>query len=556
MAYITGFNFISASLEDQKKFRGTLEYMGVKSQKLSGILSLDLVAADLGYNYLRPDFTWYWSPKNKKLYQVYRTTELVIEEVSDIDAKWMGKYWDMVVRMCPENPRHGILDNIFLPKEKVREEGIEQFLPQDCEAVVQPKLEGDNLVFNRFFLSIGKGTDGVTNRGESYTFPSTIPYPLSTCVELCGEQFNQVEIEAIVSDTDITCVQIRRTPTPVAPQGEARGKWQGFNFNGESIENYRIIEDLDDLAELESLEERTVLIHIEGSLNSHAAAWAREKGFPYIIVESEEEALELIKKKTKLYSSGVMVDTKPYKQRKYRSYAFPKYFKLGREFGQVYDLPVNLELIEKWTVASVLFLMSYLSGWPHNKKASFIAGLSASILPRIAIMLCVGEARHQNHMYSGNVATPILNDLIVNPASGLLFPESTEGRRSLYYHYLPRSSDVNQIKLASELEQLFVLNKWEKGYGGRAWGKIARLARQCLTSKTNSHLKGYLNKLINAVHNGGWFLNKVTLGQYFDAIAEPKNNFLNYVTAISLAFELAQNITLLEEKGGNYVKKL
>jgi len=556
MSYDTGFYFISASPGDQKKFRNTLEYMEVKSQKLSGILSLDLVAADLGHSYLSPDFTWYWSPKNRKLYEVYKTDNLLISEVPDIKAKWMGTYHDVLIRICPEKPRHGILDNIFIPKEKLREKGIKKFLPPDYEAVVQPKLEGDNVVFNKFTLSIGRGTDGVTNKGESYTFPGGIFYPITTCIKLCAECLDQVEIEAIVKKGDITCVQIRRTPSPISPQGEAKGKWQGFNFNGERIEKYKIIEDLDDLAEIECLETKTVLIHVEGSLNSHAAAWAREKGFPYLIVESEEEALDLIKKKVKLYSNGVMVDTKPYKERKHRSYAFPTYFKLGREFGMVYDLPIDLELIGRWTVTSVLFLMSYLSGWPHSKKGAFIAGLASDILPRIAIMLCVGEARHQNHIYSNNVDTPILDELIVNPANGLLFPESLEGRKSLYYHYLPRSSDIDQIKLASELEQLFVLNRWEKGYGGRAWGKIARLAKRCLASRTNAQFKSYLNKLINAVHNGGWFLDKVTLRHYFDAIAEPKCNFINYIQAVNLAFDLVQKIVLLEEKGGNYVKKL
>jgi len=539
------------------EFLEELKEKGFKSQKLIGIVAIKCkdLQLFLPEGIYCPPTAFYNGKQVYLLREPYNPwgglPKMAPAAWEDVVAEVFNYHNEAVIRACPETPRHGVLPNVIVEREDW--DKLYALMPP-CEAVIQPFLKDtNNVVANDKFMSIGLGHDGATNRSPTtLSFPFKLNYRLRNTVSLAGEDVDNTELEFLIDQyMGVYLVQIRRAASAPYVPICGRGKWQGFGFNGEPLSPYILIEGLEGLEEIENLQERTAIVHIGGSFNSHAAAWARQKNFPYLILD-DEKSLDDVLKARKLYSNGFMVDTRPYKEPKRKSYSFPEIFRLGARCGEIY-FPTTLQKVKDWVEGGTLLFMSYASGWPHNKKAVFAAGIYAKIIPKIAIMLCLGEARHKTRR-SHRHKYPLVQEFLKED-----FPANSSGRIKLYNHFIFISDKLGSpdyLNLASELENMFFQETWEESYGGKRWGRITSLAKKALKAQTNSAIINSVNLLVNALHNSNWFLDKLVDIAYFNAIACPENNTQHYFLAANTALGLVNRIHLIERKGESYEKKI
>lgn len=570
------FNLSSYNYHEQEseKLFKLAQDLGLKSQKALGILAISITHA--GYTFTNEygvhcPRVMIYSPVKGEIVEFLvkpaggHNLSIQLPPLTK-EALTRTTYGRIMVRVCPVTPRHGILENEIIPVPTLTihelTKTVQEMHSEDVDIVIQPYLTGNNVVADRNRLTIGLGHDGVTNsKGRTISLPFGIPMQTRKVIQLAGEDPDNVELEYIITPLKaIEWVQIRRSrPNPSATSLE--GKWQGLNFEGGiNLREYRAIQvlGLDDLAQVEALDpsEKVIIIHEGGSLNSHAAAWAREKGVPYLVMRYSDYHRLWQKGKT-LYGQGVMVDDKPYGIKKRTSkYAFPKIFLKGKQAG--YLLPLYYR--DAWTIGELLegmllLGMSYASGWPHDRLGAFLSGMAVNTVARTALALCFGESRHRTQILDKNYESEYLDRLLFDVERQAYILESTGGRSAAYQRLnkvFDAAGPEEWDKLAVEIIRNFLLNRWHQGYGGRKWGEIARLARAVLSYKTPTRTLSSFNKLVNAMHNGGWFMNKVINEDTFHAISKPTQYLATYFRTCNRIIEIIENIKILEERRKGY----
>jgi hypothetical protein len=405
---------------------------------------------------------------------------------SSADVKSYGSVYPRFARPCPVIPRHGFIESRTVKNQKEVIKLIKEVKKEDAEGeiILGPHLP--NVKYNAVFvdsgnLSIGFGNAGATGGVKSVSFP-VVPQVLNNVIRQSAGLTEQsaVFVEAVYDHAWIL-TQLRGGPKIESSK----------DFVPRRMEVSRVVKPHDDLlkweSEVKSFKCGTVVYGNGHTLASHAAIHCALNNVPFITSHKPIKGEILTPKNSK------------------RSLLNRNQFRRGVRAG--------LELCkDKGSILQInkmfLFSVCVLHNWNYLKaspEADWILGAASIILGKIASTLAHGEMRNQDG----------------DPPS----------RRFVYHKTMARG--IEPIYELPEMFENFMNGTWTSGFGGFAWATCAWYSHLLCRTIINIHnrknknvapkevseLVGAINKIVNIVHNGGWWLDKIAIEEDMNQIA-------------------------------------
>ena len=472
------------------------------------------------------------------------------------------KNGDVFLRSCPKDPRPGVLENLLVQCKpgpmptKPALEFIKKMmeLEPDGAIVIQkffrPSVSG---VIHNGIATFGLGHDGVTaGRGKTITASSIGFSTIKENVKALGYTLQDHEIEIVDNGKGWVPVQIRKSVVndndhggvvPIAP-----GCYFGFSpHESKRILDFDFVRIVDSEHEDLSLAERifssyssVLIIQRGGNPLSHWRGQALAYGFAYVAVpedfkpgflDSAEDyylfITEASKNNIKIsdealpsdHGTGAKVVHKDFQDDFFVGVNLGLSLKMSTEFGKLYHDHFAL-----W-----VFFMEFVNGGNINKDTALLAGVFSGVMLRLVFLLCSGEVRHAAPLFGfrGYVIPGITEALIPDirqdgcwgsASNSFVNGFASDGfpRQSLYNAYGDHSfSGKESLATAARLliawEMVFRSRGWGGSMGGKKWAAICAMARSFLYSILSRKIDKVIpegNRLLNAVHNGGWAFNK------------------------------------------------
>ena len=412
---------------------------------------------------------------------------------------WLGEV-KVFARPCPIRPRHGFVESRPLRGTKAEvevklKELFTEVLEADPEAemILMPPIEAEfSGIITPSVMVVGPGHDGATAGRGAITIPvaSNPEFFFSKSeLEAAGvvgtPYFEFVYGKPSTGHTALYLTQLR--------DGPAVGAQDDYIPPGRTIVKRVIrITGNEDLLEFERLVKRLtpgdVIYHPGGSVASHYGVHCVVNQVPYI-TSYEPKPGETLK------AAKVRHDLK----------LLARYIaKFGRSKP---ELP-RLEVMGKRLLAAF--------GVVHGAGAMLAAGIDERTAPLIAWALVeivraataasMGELRYMRNV--DGVWTLDGFDRLVK------MRERDSIYRRAYRYKLEQMIRALRIAVAA-----FWIPPWPDNYGGPKWAKSSAMAlavavplARFTSTLSERDLKVALeaaNRLVNAVHNGGWYLNKI-----------------------------------------------
>jgi hypothetical protein len=429
------------------------------------------------------------------------------------------------VRACPVTPRHGILESrrvtnrcssIIKATRQIGRAMLENGEP-DGEIVIQPFIEAtSNIVWFEGACIVGPGHDGVT---AGHSPQITIPFGAPSILESAQAELGleNAEAEFVCDAKRVVCTQIRAANGHFKVEPRPVGAHPGFSLKPIHTKTADVLEvrGTEDLAKIEkwsTSNPEVLIVHYGGSIGSHAAAWARGKGYAFVALPETGVALpEWLYER----SRGWMVssDTEPGGEAlPFEVEWFEDSFRKGLHRCMTSRLDARAAL------SAAIVAMNYASGVASSPESAEVSGYFAGALLRSCVAICLGEARHSYRQITSNWRNDnreaynsiitALND--INIANG-------GERESVYTDIFSQS--INPLQALRLAYAAHGTPKWAESFGGKKWANIAVAGYRLALAIEHEGLRSILdamNALTNVVHNNGWAFNKLIDKSIFD----------------------------------------
>lgn len=427
-------------------------------------------------------------------------------------------------RPCPLNPAHGFVDSRPIHSERELRDLYKDVKKADPDGEVILARAYHDVAKNFIFvddglLSVGNGNDGATNGSGSISFPVCPDKVSKEIKNTAGIKANDsVYMEGVYakSHSDSSSykwrlVQLRGGPEMVVGSPD---------FVPESVEVKKIVRPHDDLLawakEVEAFEPGTV-VHGKGhTLASHAAVHCILHGVPFVTTYEPKVGTKL-----KVTEEGPA----------------PKISR--KDFRKGVQAAMKSDLYDMKPRQMLYFTFSVLHNWAYLRKsehASWLLGAASASLSSICTALVLGEYRHAR-----SVRKP---------------------SRNVIYKRALSSEGMKQIpKLTESVRSFCFGNNWASGYGGIKWGicnhytiKLYREVSRMYNGKTltvsdkdTTSMIDSFNSLVNLVHNGGWWFNKIADKSDMDFCSETPG--LAAAASAHVYYDMAEKVGKIKKVG-------
>ena len=416
-----------------------------------------------------------------------RTLEHQIFRIEDVKpAHLIGKF----ARPCPMTPRHGFVDSRLISTPEEAEKIIAETRAADpqAEIIAMPLYDAVcSGIWTPGLLTVGGGTDGATQGAKALQIPTLGDvYPWKSS---CASSFALSERDHVRLLTDAAITQ--------APYVEILWKNEGFpkpvqlrdgpklpqevNYIPKEVTVSHIIRAEGDLLEWEtrmkSVNPGTVVYHPGGSLASHYAIHCILNEVP-VLIDRKPVKGETLKAESKVRE--VQIDG----------------LRAGFFYAQYWEIDMPS------AVRMMMAATHNISLW--KGRCDFLLGLGMGCAYRLTVIAGLGEFRHAKRSQKG----------------------SKKSRDTVYNCYWKRPlQGITETRIRMALESFADPEQWsgDLSFGGRKWYEFLKWAplihNQLLEGKANEALES-LNKVTNAVHNGGWGFNKFVNNEEFDETSQ------------------------------------
>jgi hypothetical protein len=388
-------------------------------------------------------------------------------------------------RPCPVDPAHGFVDSQKVSSREELAQMFEDVMVADPNGEIilgrSYKDVSSSLIFvDDGLLCIGPSNDGATSGHSSMSFP-VCPDKVAPGVKKSAgiKPEDSVYMEGIYAKSDSgsnyhwRLVQLRGGPEMIVGSDD---------FVPKAIKVETVVKPHDDLLgwakDVEGFAPGTVVYGNGHTMASHAAVHCILHNVPFVTTY-EPQVGETLK--------VTETDAKP---------------KISREdFRKGAHVALKSDLWGMGSLRILYFSFSVLHNWAYLRKsehASWLLGAASASLASLCSALVLGEYRH---------------------AKSARRPH----RDTVYKRAMGTTSLKQLVKLPEAFRSFCYANNWNGGYGGMKWGvcthytiKLYRALTNVYNGKSKSvsdaqavQLLEAFNRLVNLVHNGGWWFNKV-----------------------------------------------
>lgn len=380
-------------------------------------------------------------------------------------------------RPCPIRPRHGFVESRCLAsmeEAKALWDELERADPEG-ELMLTPFLRAQyNAIFAPGLVVVGPGHDGATSGRNAISLPLPSSWVDESKMAGLIAPGEVPYIEGVLTEGGWVLTQYRSGPPPTA------GDYIPERVKVERV--VRVDEGMD-LLEWEglvkSLGKGAVVYHPGGSTASHYGVHCIACGVPYLT--SREPRV------------GEVLEPTNVGWGRRESDALAEAIREAFERGDIEDdlLPLSLALVHS--------IGAYVADNP-SEEAIKLLGWAIVYLARACAGASLGELRYSPRRCRLPVDVP------------------ADGDRDDIYADALKFGVVDTIRYLAIAKEDFSSGGWPRGYGGRRWANASSLALSYvrgivsfLNRPSRRALGGLMqkaNRLLHAVHNNGWYLNK------------------------------------------------
>jgi hypothetical protein len=406
--------------------------------------------------------------------------------------------YPLFARPAPVRPRHGFVESRVVKSHQELLSLFERVKEVDPEGglILMYPLRADwNSIITPSGVAVGPGNDGATSGKGAYTIPSPSSFSWLHQGTFANAGVSTPYIEVVGKEGEGGyIVQLRDGPS-LAPG-------QDFIPREVRVEKVIVLRGDEDLLDWERAcavlrqEEGAVVYHPGGAVSSHYGVHCVLNGIPY--VTSHEPKVGSRLKPTAAYRWS----RKDFREVAERVPLYP-YFPLKGK--TTHSVPLAFAVVHS--------LGSFLASPPNEAVYRLIAWALAALV-KASAMASVGELRYIPSNYRSKVP-PEWEDILwyFNGEEGL-----EPANRFDCYEGLEDWSLDEYGRALGVAYRLFAEVPWPHAYGGQSWAKSTRLAlrlyqalRDFVERPTRARLRKageMANRLVNAVHNNGWYLDK------------------------------------------------
>lgn len=492
----------------------------MKTQKAKGILE------GLPYFFAKAKFSEHVIKEEGASYgyKLIDSEDAIDRYLKNLDCDYDSSRFPRFARPCPLNPAHGFVDSRRINNEKELRDLYKEVKEADPDGELILARAYHDVAKNFIFvddglLSVGNGNDGATNGTGSISFP-VCPDKVSNKIKLKSgiKEDQSVYMEGVYAKSHITSenykwrlVQLRGGPEMVVGSPD---------FIPEAVTVKKVVRPHDDLLawakEVEAFTPGTV-VHGNGhTLASHAAVHCILHNVPFVTTFEPKVGNTL-----KVTEDGPA----------------PKICR--EDFRKGVHAAMKSDLYKMKSRKVLYFAFSVLHNWAYLRKsehASWLLGAASASLSSLCTALVLGEYRHARSVRKPN------RDTIYKRAL------NTEG--------------IKQIpKLTESVRSFCFGNNWASGYGGIKWGvcnhytiklyrEVSRMYNGkslTVSDKDATKMMDVFNSLVNLVHNGGWWFNKIAEKPDMDFCS--KHPGLAAACSAEIYFDLAERVGKIKKVG-------
>jgi hypothetical protein len=416
--------------------------------------------------------------------------------------------YPLFARPAPVRPRHGFVESRVVRTHQellALFERVKEVDPEGGLIVMRPIRADWNAIITPSGVVVGPGNDGATSGKGAYTIPSPSSLSWLPPGTLANAGVSTPYIEVVGErDEGGHIVQLRDGP-PLAPG-------QDFIPREVRVEKVVVIRGDEDLLDWERAcavlrqEEGVVVYHPGGAVSSHYGVHCVLNGIPY--VTSFEPKVG-----SRLKPTAYRWTRKDFAEVAER---VPLYPHLPLRGKTTYGVPLAFAVVHS--------LGSFLSS-PPNEAVYRLIAWALAVLVKASAMASVGELRYIPAAYRHKVPSD-WEDLLWQCGDEGIEPV---GRYDCYEGLEDWSLDEYGRALGIAY-RLFAEVPWPSSYGGKPWAKSTKLAlrlyqalRDFVEHPTRAKLRKageVANRLVNAVHNNGWYLDKLTDKRLLDIASD------------------------------------
>lgn len=420
--------------------------------------------------------------------------------------------YPVFARPCPVNPRHGFVDSVICKNADELNIVSKKALDADPQAeilITKPIKSSHNIVFNDGVITFGPGNDGATSGKNCQYF-----YVDNDCIgDALGIKGKNIIkdgegpfYEFVIpegGDESPFLVQVRSAPhTP---------KCKDFVPHQVKVQN--IIKADGDLLEWESRmknvdKSNTIIDHRGGSLSSHYAIHAVINNIPIFTTYLPDTGA--VVEPTAISTEITDLDRDNFFQ------GFVDGFNAHRD--------ISKENVVAWARSVVITALGTLHNFAQISamKDYRLLGQVLGLFTKVTFAVSAGESRFAFDRGIRNIEYFADYKKHINKFAG------TGGRTALYK--MVTDSSINDVKyIVRNCLNIFGLVAWGGSYGGPRWlsctTSATKLYNACIKKDIHSVVELF-NKVINEMHNGGKYLNKVIDVSNFDIATNSPSLFV------------------------------
>ena len=391
-------------------------------------------------------------------------------------AKELSGGRPIFARPCPIRPRHGFVESRVISSQEEAQalwDELERADPEG-ELMLVPLLRAKyNAIFAPGLVVIGPGHDGATSGRNAISLPLPSSWVDESKMAGLIAPGEVPYIEGVLTEHGWVLTQYRSGPPPTA------GDYIPERVRVEQV--VRVDEGMD-LLEWEglvkSLGKGAVVYHPGGSAASHYGVHCIACGVPYL-TSMEPRVGDVLEPTNAGWGRRESVAL---------AEAIREAFE--REDTENDLLPLSLALVHS--------IGAYVADNP-SEEAIKLLGWAIVYLARACAGASLGELRYSPRRHRLPVDAPV------------------DGNRNDIYAGALKFGIEDVIRYLAIAKEDFSA-KWPSGYGGKRWANASSLALRYvhgIVSFLNRPARGALgglmrkaNRLLHAVHNNGWYLNK------------------------------------------------
>ncbi len=399
-------------------------------------------------------------------------------------------------RPAPARPRHGFVESRVVETRRdllALFDRVKEVDPEGGLILMRPLRAHWNSIITPTGVVVGPGNDGATSGKGAYTIPAPSSFSwLREAFPRAGVTTPYIEVVGR-KDEGGHIVQLRDGP-PLTPGQDYIPR----EVRVEKVIRLRGDEDLLDWEKACALlrqEEGVVVYHPGGAVSSHYGVHCVLNGIPYVTSFEPKAG-------TRLKPTSYRWSRKDFREVAER---VPLHPHLPLNGKSTYGIPLAFAVVHS--------LGAFLAS-PPNEAVYRLIAWALAVLVKASAMASVGELRYIPSGHRHKVP-PEWEDLLwrFNEDGGLVVQDRFDCYENLQDWSLGEYGEA----LATAY-RLFREVPWPSAYGGRAWAKSTRLAlklyqalRDFVERPTRARLRRageVANRLVHAVHNNGWYLDK------------------------------------------------